>query len=133
MIRFLSLPCGPRSAPYRVLVEITGINLTASEPPGHSPYVPANKHDRRHFQTDEAYADYLSKWQASEIARMDEHKARAAQHADRYYRNTYVGRGANDHEECWNTHATVTEIESALINATGPIAIVTHAYPTEPA
>lgn len=133
MIRFLSLPCGPRSAPYRVLVEITGISIHPATTPVLAPYQSLHKCDRERFLTDEAYAEYLSTWQADEIRRMGEYRARATQLADGSYRNTVTVRGwGEDTDNCW-THATPAEIESALVNATGPIAIVNHAYPTEPA
>lgn len=133
MIRFLSLPCGPRSAPYRVLVEITGISIHPAETPKLAAFVPSYKGDRKQYKTDEAYADYLSAWQADEIRRMNEHSARVAQLSNDNYRNAVTVRGwGDDTDNCW-THATPAEIESAIINATGPIAIVEHAYPTEPA
>lgn len=149
MIRFLSLPCGPRSAPHRVLVEITGVQIVPADPLApsysdpdravwHTSWGPvarpeSPKWDDAVRQSKMTMAEAQAAWDANLAERIANAKVSHARAVDSGYRHTILTWGTGENEIRWDSHATLTEIESAIINATGPIAIVTHAYPTEPA
>jgi len=149
----LSLPVGPRSAPGRVLVEMTGARIGPTEPTTYTLVLPdkaawwpaSNAHAyNRPDGTEGRYgsngsdrgklAEHQAFWDADLLRRQNEARSDHARATDNGYHHAFVTLGFGEQSEAVYTHATLYEITAAIrtAHASGdPIAEVQHAYPAQ--